>query len=108
MKYSELYISDNKVQLYISEDGDLFTDESLDTLVNLIDNDAISVLEIHCDLAKLNDKNDVCSLIRTLKALCGNDKQIDLYVKNSLSCMIAINDVYINEILCYIDNIYPS
>lgn len=98
MRYKNIEVSDDRrdVSLFVT-DNELdseFNYNSLGKIVESLDNDS-TVLSIHCDDIP---SPEVCDVARTIRAIFGNAKIIDLVIHSKVT-----RDQIQPELLNYID-----
>lgn len=109
MKSEVKYIPGIVVVLSITdrhEDRDSdFVDEAISEIVYHLDNDdSIDIISIVGDLVfDHTNVEDVCSIVRTLRAVVDNEIAIKLYSNTSLDELRGRDCTYVKEIMSYAD-----
>jgi len=84
--------------------GQEFTRNTLTDIVKSLDNDNVNGLVIKGgDPLYPQNRESICSLTRTLKAIFGKAKSIILYTGYTIQEIQSFDDPYTNELLNYID-----
>ncbi len=92
------------ITLFISGTGKRFTGETLTDIVIKLQEDYISGLVISGDeVLHLFNRQSLCELTRTIKAIFGDSKKLLLRTNYSVDDIISWNDKYTDELLSYVE-----
>ena len=113
LKFNDvLYDTKLIVTLLLSTDKSLndklFTEDNLTEIVNKLSDDNYTGFAIVCnDIMTFEIRHDVCSIIRTLKAVFGNARKIVMRIHNNniVKEIIDLDDPDVKELVGYLDDI---
>ena len=104
MNYSDIKINKETVCVCFTKEATHreFNSDSLLQLVSILDSDLVSkVLFNGLDLSNIEDREFICSISRTLKAIYGNSKDIFICTNLSVDEVLSIKDSFIEELTLY-------
>lgn len=105
-KLTKTHVEDDKfkVELFVSDDerDHKYNNNTESDIVSIMDKDTCTGIVIRGDdpLSEIS-RNDVCSVLRTMRAIYGEEKNISLMTNLSLKDIEDINDEIIKEIFSY-------
>ena len=111
MLYSDIRFPDTAdynsiiVSLHLSKDGVEFNNKALETIVTYLEEEYCKGLTIEGDSLSIENRRDVHDLVQTLRAVFGSSKEIRLHTDFSISEVVAMKDLIVDEILRYVDSI---
>lgn len=107
LKFPDIFLEDSSiiVTLNISNDGLEFTNKTLETIITYLDEDYCKGILIIGDSFCKNNRKEVHDLAQTIRAIFGDSKKIYLNTKYSLSEIIAMRDLIVDELVRYVDSI---